>query len=507
MAERNWVFSQDVSTDAILYFGTQDGGNPEPDFEYYFKRAVGLQIQPNPSVITTDFTEALKVLGTANITGNVVNFANLLIPNGNVGIGTNNPRYKLDVAGGANISGSFFAGNGVIGNPSTYAVFMDSGNTITIGPGNTGVTIRNFGSGNTAINPENFGIAWRNLLLCTDGGSVGIRTRTPNAVLDAQGNAIISGNLNVDNGTMWVDATNNRVGILNTNPQSTLDIKGNANISGNLITSDSIVLANNSSIWFGSSPSDTSSNKLRFHLSETQGSYIDYFSATNGNLFLRYGNVGGGTAKFVFDGLNGRYGINTVIPNANIDVQGNAIISGNLNVDNGLLWTDPINNRVGINTTNPQYTLDINGNINFNGNLNQNGSPYIGSQWTTSGSNIFYNTGNVGIGVSVPRYQLDIAGNANISVNAFVRNNLAIGSTTASANLDVIGNARISGNLNVDNGLLWTDPVNNRIGINNTNPQFDLDLKGSANISSNLIVNGNANISGNVGIVRKCIYI
>ncbi len=369
MAERNWVFSQDASTDAILYFGTQDGGNPDPDFEYYFKRAVGLQIQPTPSIITTDFTEALKVLGTANITGNVVNFANLLIPNGNVGIGTNNPKYKLDVAGGANISGNFFAGNGVIGNPSTYAVFMDSGNTITIGPGNTGVTIRNFGSGNTAINPENFGIAWRNLLLCTDGGSVGIRTRTPNAVLDAQGNAIISGNLNVDNGTMWVDATNNRVGILNTNPQQALDIVGSSNVSV--------------------------------------------------NSFVRNALAVGATSA-----------------SANLDIQGNARITGNLNVDNGALWVDATNNRVGINTTNPQYTLDINGNINFNGNLNQNGSPYIGSQWTTSGSNIYYNTGNVGINTALPRYKLDVAGDANIS-----------GNIIGNANANILGNVGIVGNI------------------------------------------------------------
>jgi hypothetical protein len=38
----------------------------------------------------------------------------------------------------------------------------------------------------------------------------------------------------------------------------------------------------------------------------------------------------------------------------------------------------------------------------------------IGSQWTTSGTNIYYNTGNVGIGASLPAELLDINGNLKI---------------------------------------------------------------------------------------------
>src|SRR3989304_5267289 len=78
------------------------------------------------------------------------------------------------------------------------------------------------------------------------------------------------------------------------------------------------------------------------------------------------------------------------------------------------LTVQPSTGRVGVGNTNPGYTLDVTGTVNatgFRGDGSQlTNLPGGGSQWTTNGSNIYYNNGNVGIGTTNPGAKLHISG-------------------------------------------------------------------------------------------------
>jgi len=77
---------------------------------------------------------------------------------------------------------------------------------------------------------------------------------------------------------------------------------------------------------------------------------------------------------------------------------------------------------VGIGTTSPGYDLDVSGNINAT-NYFKAGVPLKEGQWTVSGSDIYYNTGNVAIG-TFPT--------ANNKLDVYT-NNGSIGSSAVSA--------------------------------------------------------------------------
>lgn len=162
---------------------------------------------------------------------------------------------------------------------------------------------------------------------------------------------------------------------------------------------------------------------------------------------------------------------------------------------------------VGIGTPTPAYKLDVNGTINASSIL-INGTPFAGggSQWATSGSNIYYNTsGNVGIGNTSPQSKLDLTvsnlAGVNISGNSstYVGSDINISRTSTGTGVGQAPALQFNDNATLSRGLIqsssggiqffynsnnggWYERMridgSGNVGIGNTNPDAKLTVSG-----------------------------
>jgi hypothetical protein len=166
----------------------------------------------------------------------------------------------------------------------------------------------------------------------------------------------------------------------------------------------------------------------------------------------------------------------------------------------------PITGNVGIGILAPAHKLDVAGNVNASGGLCIAGDcktswSQVGggaSQWTTSGSNVFFNSGNVGIGTATPTALLDVRVFSAGAVISRIQNSDTSGTGTAIMHIANGGNNIRGGRIEWTDTQFWVASIaaDRTTGITLRTGNATSGAGGEAGLSDRLVIRP----TGNVGI-------
>jgi hypothetical protein len=299
---------------------------------------------------------------------------------GNVGIGTNNPGYKLDVAGSARLGGD---------SVTTQVVALE------IGTGRTGsgfayvdlvgdTTYTDYG---LRLLRNNEGANTTSELKHRGTGSLSIITQDSAAI-----------NLQTASTNRLTISNTGNVGINTASPTALLTLSG----------ANTVFAVDNTAIFSAKNTSGTYESYLWPRWSDN-ATYLNFGS---GGLNVR--NNSNTLRVRVTDG--GDIGIGTTSPTAQITLSATSTEHADLNLQSGA------NSRFWITQPNNLNILAIGGN---------------GTGVPASGVVNITNTGNVGIGTAAPNTTLTVIGSISATNNATINGNLTVNGSIASQGIDL----------------------------------------------------------------------